>query len=306
MSSGATALREAAPAKINLYLHIVGRRPDGLHLIDSLVVFAGLGDVVTVSPGDDIVLTRSGPMTGDLPPAENDLVYRAARRLAETAGVTAGAIIEVEKNLPVASGIGGGSADAAATLRALARLWRIDLPPHGLSSLAQALGADVAVCLQSRPTLVRGIGEQLSPPGVLAPLHAVLVNPRLAVATAEVFAAFDAAPQTPGTSAGTTEAWSSDPRRLVEQLTPRRNDLTAAALSLCPAIGDVLARLGAQQECLLQRMCGSGATCFGLFATPSAARAAADALRRDNPDWWVTATGLDTGLDTGDGSSAGA
>ena len=295
MSSDATVLREAAPAKINLFLHIVGRRPDGMHLIDSLVVFAELGDVVTVRPGTDISLTRSGSMAGDLPPIEDDLVFRAARLLAETAQVTAGATINVEKNLPVASGIGGGSADAAATIRALARLWRIDMPSDRMASLAQQLGADVAVCLESRPLRIGGIGEQLSPPGTLAQLHAVLVNPRVAVSTAEVFAAFADATRAPVSGPDVSAAWPSETHRFVQQLAARRNDLTAAALTLCPVIGDVLARLGAQPECLLQRMCGSGATCFGLFATSSEAQAAAETTRRENPDWWVAATALNTG-----------
>jgi len=297
LSSGASAFREAAPAKINLFLHIVGRRPDGLHSIDSLVVFAELGDVVTVSPGDGLSLTRSGPMAGDLPPVADDLVFRAATLLAEAAGVAAGAVIDVQKNLPVASGIGGGSADAAAAIRALTRLWRIDLAPGRLSSLAQKLGADVAVCLASQPSRVGGAGELLSPPGPLAPLHAVLVNPRLAVSTAEVFEVFVAAPQTSDSGSGPIPTWSSEPGEFAQQLADCRNDLTGAALSLCPAIGDVLAQLGAQPECLLARLCGSGATCFGLFDTPSAAHAAAEALKRDNPDWWVAATALNTGGD---------
>jgi len=294
LSSGAGALREAAPAKINLYLHIVGRRPDGLHLLDSLVVFAELGDVVTVSPANTITLTRSGPMAGDLPPVAGDLVFRAATLLAEMAGMTAGAAIHVGKHLPVASGIGGGSADAAATIRALARLWRIDLPPDRLSSLARELGADLTVCLSGRPSRVGGIGEQLSPPGALAPLHAVLVNPRLAVATDEVFAAFAAAPQTSINAPAIAQEWSSEPGEFAQQLAACRNDLTGAATSLCPVIGDVLARLGALPDCLLARLCGSGATCFGLFDTPSAAQAAAEILQRGNPDWWVAATRLDT------------
>ncbi len=295
MSSDATVLREAAPAKINLFLHIVGRRPDGMHLIDSLVVFAELGDVVTVRPGTDISLTRSGSMAGDLPPIEDDLVFRAARLLAEMAQVSAGATINVEKNLPVASGLGGGSADAAATIRALVRMWRIDMPSDQMASLTQQLGADVAVCLESRPLRVGGIGEQVSPPGTLAPLHAVLVNPHVAVSTAEVFAAFADATQAPVSGPDGTEPWSGEPRRFVEQLAARHNDLTAAATTLCPAIGVVLARLGAQPECLLQRMCGSGATCFGLFAASSEAQAAAETMRRENPDWWVAATALNTG-----------
>lgn len=301
MSSGASAIREAAPAKINLFLHIVGRRPDGMHLIDSLVVFAELGDVVTVSPGNDISLTRAGPMAGDLPPLADDLVFRAATLLAQAAGVAAGAEIDVQKNLPVASGIGGGSADAAAAIRALMRLWRVDLPAGQLSSLARELGADLTVCMAGRPSLVGAAGERLSPPGALAPLHAVLVNPRLALSTAAVFAAFASSPRGADSGCGTPPAWSSEPAEFVRQLASCRNDLTAAALSLCPAVGDVLAALGAQPECLLARLCGSGATCFGLFDTPSAAQAAAAALQRGNLHWWVAATRLDTGPDTSEG-----
>lgn len=293
MSNDATAFSEAAPAKINLYLHIVGRRPDGMHLIESLVTFADIGDVVTVSPATDISLTRSGPMADDLPPVEDDLVFRAAYLLAERAGVNAGAAIHVEKNIPVASGIGGGSADAAAAIRALLQLWRIEPTPDQLLLLAQTLGADVLACLASQPAIVAGTGEILSPLGALAPLHAVLVNPRLAVSTAEAFAAFDADTKLLDSDPNTSQAWSSDTLRLVEQLAVRRNDLTAAAQSLCPAIVDILARIGAPPECLLARMCGSGATCFGLFASPTAAHDAAAALQGDNPDWWVAATRLD-------------
>ncbi|NNE85091.1 MAG: 4-(cytidine 5'-diphospho)-2-C-methyl-D-erythritol kinase [Alphaproteobacteria bacterium] len=287
-------MREAAPAKINLYLHVAGRRSDGLHLLDSLVVFAALGDVVTVSPGAVISLTRSGPQAGALPPVEDDLVHRAAHMLADRAGAAAGAAIHVEKNLPIASGIGGGSADAAAAIRALARLWEIELPPALLASLAEDLGADVTVCLVSQPALVSGIGETLSSPGPLPPLHAVLVNPRVAVPTAEVFAAFAAGPPALPADPNPIDAWSSDPATFIGQLARHRNDLTDAALSLCPVIGDVLAGLGAQPECQLARMSGSGATCFGLFTTPAAAQAAADAIGRDKPNWWVAATGLET------------
>ncbi len=290
-----TALREAAPAKINLFLHIVGRRRDGMHLIDSLVVFAELGDVVTVAPADSLSLTRSGPMAADLPPVEDDLVFKAAMRLAAAAGVAGAAAIEVEKNLPVASGIGGGSADAAAAIRALTRLWQIDLSPEQLSALAQELGADVTACLASKPMRVGGIGEELSPANASAPLHAVLVNPRVAIATAEVFAAYAADPQTPAAVPDENEPWSREPGQFAKQLAGYRNDLTAAAISLCPAIAEVLAALEAQPASLLARMSGSGATCFGLFATADGAQAAAAALQRDHPEWWVAATRIATG-----------
>ncbi|NKB48136.1 MAG: 4-(cytidine 5'-diphospho)-2-C-methyl-D-erythritol kinase [Alphaproteobacteria bacterium] len=287
-------MSEAAPAKINLYLHITGRRPDGLHVLDSLVVFAEIGDGVTVAPSADISLSRSGAMVAGLPPVEGDLVFRAAHRLAELTKTPGGAAIHVEKNLPVASGIGGGSADAAATIRSLLRLWSVDLTPDLQAALAEELGADISVCLRSRPSLMAGVGEQLSSPGALPPLYAILANPGVSVSTAEVFAAFAAAAVASPANPPASEPWSNDPSAFIDQLAARRNDLTSAALSLCPAIGDVLASLEAQPECRLARMSGSGATCFGLFATPALAQAAADRLQRDHPNWWVAATALNS------------
>lgn len=295
MTSATSTLREAAPAKINLYLHIVGRRSDGLHLLDSLVTFAAVGDAVTVQPGEGLTLTRTGPLADDLPPVEEDLVYRAATLLAEATGVTEGAAIDVEKNLPVASGIGGGSADAAAALRALAHLWHVELSPDLVASLAQELGADLTVCLHNRPSRVAGIGEQLAPSGTFPPVHAVLVNPRVAVPTAEVFAAFAADPPVPAAVPDAGEDWAPAPEAFARQLAAYRNDLTDAAIMLFPEIGDALAALAVQPDCLLERMCGSGATCFGLFATPEIAQKAAAALQRDHPDWWVVATALEGG-----------
>lgn len=292
-----TAVREPARAKINLFLHITGRRPDGMHLLDSLVVFAEAGDVVTARRGDELSLTRSGPMAGGLPPITGDLVFRAATLLADAAGIAPAAVIDVKKNLPVASGIGGGSADAAAAIRALTRLWQLDLPPAEILAVARALGADVPVCLDSRSARVGGIGEVLAPAGALPPLHAVLVNPGIAVSTAAVFAAFAAAAPAAPERPEETIAWARAPEELAQQLGAYRNDLTDSAISLCPPIADILAALGAAPDCLLARLSGSGATCFGLFAGLAQAQKAAAALQRVQPDWWVVATALDTGGD---------
>ncbi len=297
MSSGGAALRELAPAKINLFLHIVGRRADGMHLLDSLVVFAKLGDIVTVRPGKSLSLTRDGPMADDLPPVEEDLVFRAANLLAELAPEPAGAAIHVEKNLPVAAGIGGGTADAAAAIRALVRLWCLDLPADRLTGFVEELGADFPVCLESQPSRVGGIGEQISSPGQLAPLHAVLINPRVAISTAEVFAGVAAISSGQAAESAVGEKWAAEPRELALQLAACRNDLADAAISLCPAIGDVLTALTGRPDCLLSRMSGSGTTCFGLFATSAEAEAAAVTLQHENPDWWIVATPLDADSD---------
>lgn len=279
-------LAEAAHAKINLFLHVVGRRADGYHLLDSLAVFAGASDTVGAEWDDALSLTVTGPFGPALTTGPENLVLRAARALADLGGVPARARLVLDKRLPVASGIGGGSADAAATLRVLARLWRLDVPADDLSELALSLGADVPVCLRQEPARMGGVGEILAPAPSMPGCGLVLVNPRVAVATAAVFRA-----RTGGFSAPATigPAWP-DATAMAADLLNTRNDLAEPALSVCPTIGDVLALLRAQQHCLLARMSGSGATCFGLFATPDGARAAATRLAR--ADWWVWGGGL--------------
>jgi 4-diphosphocytidyl-2-C-methyl-D-erythritol kinase len=272
-------VREFAPAKINLHLHVVGRRGDGYHLLDSLVVFAGAGDWLEVSPAPHLSLTVSGPFAGRLATEPDNLVLRAALGLAELAGVRPTGALVLEKNLPVASGIGGGSADAAAALRLLCRFWGV---APALDGLAQRLGADVPVCLAGRPAMMSGVGEVLAPAPRLPAAGLVLVNPNIAVATPSVFRArsggFSAAARFPAGGWGGIEG-------LVRDLSQMRNDLEAPALSLAPPIGEALAVLAALPGCLLARMSGSGATCFGLFATAQAARDAAERIHRDA--WWV-------------------
>ncbi len=278
-------MREFAPAKVNLYLHITGRRSDGYHLIESLVVFAAVGDVVTVRPAGEWSLALRGPYAAALDGEGDNLVTRAAFALAAQVHCDPSVSAVLEKNLPVAAGLGGGSADAAAVLRALCRLWRLDVAEDGMRALALDLGADVPVCLAARPTLVSGIGETLRPAPILPECHLLLVNPGVELPTPKVFEAFAARHEpTPAPSAfgGAVDNVAG----LAAALASRRNDLEVPARRLAPAVADVLAWIGAQAGCLLARMSGSGATCFGLFADAATARNAADAARRERPRWW--------------------
>lgn len=268
-----------AAAKVNLALHVTGRRPDGYHLLDSLVVFVDVGDRVTVAPADALSLTVTGPRAAGVPVGDDNLVLRAARALAPGRG----AAITLEKHLPAASGIGGGSADAAAALRALARLWDLPVPDRvGL----MRLGADVPVCAASRPMRMSGLGEILAPVSALPDFHLVLANPGVAVSTPAVFRALASPDNAPMPDRLPDCATAEE---LALWLRMMRNDLEAPAIALCPEIRATLAALSELPGCLLARMSGSGATCFGLFAGPAAARAGAQALSIAHPDWWVEA-----------------
>lgn len=267
-----------ARAKINLALHVVGRRGDGYHLLDSLVVFAEVGDTVAAAPAEGLRLTVRGPQGGALTADEDNLCLRAARAMGP-----GGAAITLDKVLPVASGIGGGSADAAATLQVLARLWRRPLPD---AAAVLALGADVPVCLAGRPARMEGVGEVIRPLPPLPAAWLVLVNPGVAVATPAVFAALTRR-DNPGLPAALPRlATAAD---LAAFLMMQRNDLEAPAEALAPAITRARAALTAQPGCRMARMSGSGATCFGLFDDGLAAAAAAAAIRVAQPGWWVQA-----------------
>lgn len=272
------AIEEFAPAKLNLALHVTGQRPDGYHLLDSLVAFADVGDRVTVAPAEGLTLTVTGPEAAGLTAGEDNLVFRAAR----TFGAGRGAAITLEKSLPVASGIGGGSADAAAALRALARLWRLPLPE---AAAVLALGADVPVCLAGRPARMGGVGEVLAPVPALPGVAVLLVNPRVEVPTPAVFRAL-ARKDNPAMEP-LPPAFAS-PGNLAAWLSRQRNDLEAPATLVAPVIADVLAAIAATGP-MLTRMSGSGATCFGLFATPDSAGAAAAEVAARHPRWWVRA-----------------
>jgi 4-diphosphocytidyl-2-C-methyl-D-erythritol kinase len=291
-------LSEFAPAKVNLYLHVTGRRADGYHLLDSLAVFPAVGDFLRAAPADALSLSIEGPFAADLAGEADNLVLRAARALGGTpGGWTKGARIKLEKHLPVASGIGGGSADAAAALRLLRRLWGLPaaaaaitqatnaqapdaLAADALPPIALELGADVPVCLASRPARMGGVGEALTPAPGLPPCGMVLVNPGVSLATVEVFRA-----RAGGFSApAALPAFWPDAAAMAGDLAKLGNDLEPPAIALCPVIGVVLAALATVPGCLLARMSGSGATCFGLFPDAATAEAAACALAR--PGWW--------------------
>ena len=285
-----------APAKINLYLHVVGRRADGYHLLDSLVAFADIGDRVSAAPAESLSLTVVGPEAGAIVGLGDDnLVLRAARLLAQEAtaklpgAAPLGAALYLDKRLPTASGIGGGSSDAAATLRALNRLWHHLIDPAVLAALALTLGADTPACLAARPVWVGGIGERIEPAAGLPPVGIVLANPRKKLPTADVFAArhgpFSAA-------SARFDPMPLDAAGLAAALAGRRNDLTEAALTLVPEIAQVLEGLARLPGALFARMSGSGATCFALFADRTAALAAGALLARAKPLWWSAAGAL--------------
>ena len=282
--AAAEVLRVAAPAKLNLYLHILGRRADGYHLIDSLVAFASIHDTLVVEAADALALSLEGPFGPALAAERDNLVLRAARLLARETGAAPRAKLRLIKRLPLASGIGGGSADAAAALKALRRLWRLSLSDSELARIALALGADLPACLEGRSAFVGGIGEALATAPALPEAGTLLVNPGVALATPAVYAARAGAFSRPARFGDRPR----DARGLAALLATRRNDLTAAATSLCPAIGEVLAALSNVPGCRLVRMSGSGATCFGLFDDEAGARRGAKALAR--PGWW-TASG---------------
>ena len=274
------SLTEAAPAKVNLYLHVTGRRPDGYHLLDSLVVFASVGDVLEATPADTLSLRVEGPFAAGLAAEQDNLVLRAARALAAEAGVAPQASLTLHKHLPVASGIGGGSSDAAAALRLLCRLWGIAPDAPVLARLAAGLGADVPACLAGHASRMAGIGERLSAAPGLPSCGMVLVNPGVAVATADVFRARRGNWSPP---AHLPASWT-DAATMAADLQGLHNDLEPAAVFLQPVISEVLMAVSEALGCRLARMSGSGATCFGLFDDAATAECAAECLRR--PGWW--------------------
>ena len=275
------AIEAFAPAKVNLALHVTGRRPDGYHLLDSLVVFADIGDRLRFEAAPDLTLEVSGPFAAGVPTDGANLVLKAAALMGGQ-----GARITLEKLLPHGGGIGGGSSDAAATLRALTQLWEVPLPgPAAVLSL----GADVPVCLMApAPQRMRGIGEDLTPVTALPEAHLVLVNPGVPVPTREVFArlAAGAGTDNPGLSQ-MPEAADFD--GFADWLAAQRNDLEAPAIALAPVIAEVLTQLRRLPDCALARMSGSGSTVFGLFADADAAGAAATRIAAEAPGWWVRA-----------------
>ncbi len=285
-----TQLEEHAPAKLNLTLHVLGRRPDGYHELDSLVAFASCGDRLTLAPGLDLSVTTTGPFATDIP--DGNLVIKAARLAAEAQpGLKLGAFT-LEKNLPVAAGLGGGSSDAAAALRLIARAnprlaSSVDWP-----AIAARCGADVPVCRLGTAARMQGLGERVTPVGPLAGLGCVLVNPRVPLSTPEVFKALAAPPlrQPHGDEPWPRDLSSGD--ALLDFVRSGRNDLEPPARRLCPAIGPVLERLASSLGVSLARMSGSGPTCFALTANFDLARQVARRLSDSEPGWWVAPAAL--------------
>lgn len=265
-------ISEAAPAKVNLTLHVTGRRDDGYHLLDSLVMFADIGDRLTVAPGA-LRLDVRGPLADGVPVGPDNLVMRAATLM----GVEA--VITLEKHLPASAGIGGGSSDAAACLRALSRMMGVDLPDDVVS-----LGADVPVCLLARAARMQGIGEDVTPLSGMPMLDAVLVNPGVSVSTPAIFKRLEHRHKPPMPTRLPMFEAAED---LISWLVTHRNDLEAPAMAEAPIISDVLGQIEQTQGCRLARMSGSGATCFGLYADPQSARDAAETIACSHPGWWI-------------------
>jgi len=271
-----TTVEVFAPAKINLTLHVTGQRSDGYHELDSLVAFLDVGDTILAEPAEHLTLSVSGPFAADVPTNDDNLVLRAARLL----DCNEGAKITLIKHLPVASGIGGGSADAAATVRALCALWQTPWPE--ISRLAE-LGADIPVCMQSGLTRMRGIGDRLDGLGPTPKLNLVLINPGVAVPTPVVFKALQKKDNPGLGNQVPTPNDCSELEQWIAWLADQRNDLEDPAVQEFPIIEDVLSELRRLPGCLLARMSGSGATCLGIYRDkPDLAR-----LTDRRPDWWI-------------------
>jgi len=279
-----------ARAKINLALHVTGRRGDGYHLLDSLVVFADIGDLLHIAPAQQTGLDIVGPFGDGLRVESDNLVLQAFHSLSNALQHSLSCTdFRLEKNLPVSSGIGGGSADAAAALNGLVDLWQVDIDRNELAKIALTLGADVPVCLAGNNCRMQGIGEDLT--AVDFPrMDCVLINPGVGVSTPEVFKELALPIDRPAFAPLSDLPDGKQISGWIEWLAASRNDLQDAAIKLTPVIEQTLAALEQTGSCQLARMSGSGATCFGLFANGDDARKAAETIASDHPDWWVVAT----------------
>jgi len=282
-----TGILEVANAKVNLSLKVRGRQPDGYHQLESLVVFADVADRVICKDADELALEISGPFAENLASDDDNLILRAARVCAAALGREPTFAFELKKNLPIASGIGGGSADAAAALRAMMRLWGD--PPGSILNMALELGADVPVCMRKRPSFMTGVGENLRTVPRLPEINAVLANPGVSVSTAAVFERLQAGPiEGPDRLPLLPGVETLD--LLLAWLRENGNDLETPAMAIEPMIGTVLTELRETTGCRLARMSGSGATCFALYDNPFDAAEAAAALSKAHSHWWVEAT----------------
>lgn len=290
-SAMANSICEAARAKVNLTLHMKGKRRDGYHELESLVVFADVSDELVFTPASEDRLSLEGPFAG-LVDGEN-LVLKAKRAFASWLGVTVSGDFLLKKNIPVAAGLGGGSSDAAATIRALLKAYDRDEDTKTFIRQSASIGADVPVCLQDSAAWMCGLGERVTPVSGLTPLPALLVNPGIKLSTAAVFKTLNAKPLQPE-EAGAPPSFPGwrNPREAAVWLNEGRNDLEAPAIALEPAVKKVLDALRRLDDCMLSRLSGSGPTCFGIFLSQDAAAEAASEMRRSYPNWWVQATTL--------------
>lgn len=277
-----------APAKLNLFLHITGKRDDGYHLLQSLMIFVDKGDSLSFAPYDGLFIDVEGPFAAELSSPHNNLVYRAAQALAQEYGMQPRGRVVLTKNLPVASGLAGGSSDAATALLGLARLWNLPQETSRLQKIARGLGADVPACLSRRPVWAEGIGEKMTYLQGMPDMHFVLLNPLMPTPTPEVFRLYKSRFSPPLQFSGRRKSmmeWIAD-------LKLYRNDLSDAASQVCPLIPQALAALQATPNCHVARLSGSGATCFGIYDNAAAAMAAVNKLRQEHPRWWVSTANL--------------
>lgn len=282
-------LTRFARPKVNLFLHVIGKREDGYHLLESLVCFPKSGgDKLWVDPAANLLLTGSGPYSETMGEPADNLVLKAAKLLQDEFGVSKGAHIHLEKNLPVASGIGGGSSDAAAAMHLLNEFWQIGASLDTLAQLGARLGADIPVCLHAETAMMEGVGEKVTPVGGLPAVFILLVNPGVSVATPTVFKALK------GIGGNRRVRGYNDlsSEIFIESLQSCANDLEAGAIGLVPEIADVLQALKGCKETELVRMSGSGATCFALFKTEAAANAASKKINKGHPKWWTLVSGI--------------
>ncbi len=284
---------EHAPAKINLSLQVLGRRPDGFHEIESLVAFAGLGDALSLTIDGELSLKTYGPFASALG-GDDNLILRAASLLTERCpGIQVGAF-SLEKNLPVAAGLGGGSADAGAAIRLISKANPGLIPPQIVEDTACEMGSDVLACLMSHTTVMRGRGEKLSPLKQFPVLDAVLVNPGIPMRAGDIYAALDAPSLGDESSAGHCRRMSfASAGELLKHMSEVGNDLEQPAVMLVPVIGDVLDALSSLEGCAAAQMSGSGSTCFGIFANAGQAASARERLLKAHPDWWVASTRME-------------
>jgi len=277
-----------APAKINLFLHITGKREDGYHLLQSLMIFVDVGDELHFSPHDGMFIDVEGPFSTELQDPHKNLVYKAAQALAEEYKIKPAASIRLKKNLPVASGMGGGSTDAATALIGLVKLWALPEETARLQKIAQKLGADVPACLMRKPVWAEGIGEKMTRLPDMPGMHFVLLNPLTPTPTPDVFRQFRSKFSPPLQFTGrrkTMHEWIAD-------LKMYRNDMTDAAMQVSPAIKPALQALADTPNCHFARLSGSGATCFGVYDHREAATAAVNKLRMQFPNWWISQANL--------------